>query len=190
MQNENNELAPVELEAVDGVTMTSPIWEQQHILGERDADYAEFLHFANMHPKDRSVKGSWQSWTNKSTTPSLAYEETAKRFKWQVRASARDVHLLKIAADDWVSRDQKRRDADFKIADEFRRLAREKLNEMTTDDVSANTAARFAELASKLQADAVPQSALNAQEVKDVINALPEDRRKNIIAVLVGNARK
>lgn len=190
MQNENNELAPVELEAVDGVTMTSPIWEQQHILGERDSDYTEFLHFANLHPRDRSFDKGWQSWTGKKTYASPQYEERAKRFKWHPRASARDVHLMKVAADDWIHRDQKRRDADFKIADEFRRLAREKLNEMTADDVSANTAARFAELASKLQADAVPQSALNAQEVKDLINALPEERRKNIIAVLVGNARK
>lgn len=186
----DNELQPVELEAVDGVTMTSPIWEQQHILGEKDSDYAEFLHFANMHPKERTVEKSWQSWTSRKTQPSWQYEERTRQFKWQVRASARDVYLMKRAADDWVSRDQKRRDADFKIADEFRRLAREKLAELTADDVSPNTAARFAELASKLQADAVPQSALNAQEVKDLINALPEDRRKNIIAILVGNARK
>lgn len=187
---ENNELQPVELEAVDGVTMTSPIWEQQHIIGEKDSDYAEFLHFANMHPKDRSIIKSWQSWASRTSNPSDSYEERSRRFKWQVRASARDVHLMKRAADDWVTRDQKRRDADFNIANEFRQLARDKLSEMTADDVSPNTAARFAELASRLQADAVPQSALNAQEVKDLINALPEDRRKNIIAVLIGNAKK
>ena len=188
-ENLENNLQPMELEAVDGVTMTVPIWNQQHIIGERDSDYADFLHYANMHPKERSIEKAWKSWTGKNTPSSPQYEEKARKFRWNYRASARDVFLLKSAGQDWVSRDQKRREADFSIADEFRRLAREKLKEMTSEEVTPSTAARFAELASRLQADAVPQSALNAQEVKDVISALPEDRRKNIIAVLIGNSK-
>ena len=176
---------PVPIEA-----MKEPLWEFQPEVGEIEDAYKQFLIYASFPPTERTIQKAWEIWSQGTTQRSHNISSHFNRYQWAPRASAWDIYKLKTVQNDWITREEKRREEDFAMGDLLRMIARDNLERLhhSGAEITANQAARFAELASELQHKAIPSAKLDAQEIKELMNALPEERRKRVVGILIAKS--
>lgn len=175
--------------------LVEPIWERQP--GEAEIDYAKFLYYAAMSPKTRTIRKAYSGWSGGGPErESGTYAQISRANKWIERAAAWDIAKLKEIQMEWVHKDDARRNADYELADVLRQMAAlkfrdmlEKIGEGKTEELTPHMATRFAELASTLQRGAIPETKLDGDEMRQIMNALPEERRKNIIAIVMSGKK-
>lgn len=168
--------------AVPIVGLLEPIWEKQP--GETDEEYTMFLTFSAFAPTERTIQHAWERWSGKKTRMSGSFYDLWKVKRWELRAAQWDIDKLKEVQKDWITRDEARRNEDYEIANKLREKALAALAEMDHDELTPMTMARFIELASRLQADSIPQVVLQQEEINQLMSSLPPERRKSITAII------
>lgn len=179
-------------EVVDekGDILEAPIWQRQEHIGETDTDYRDFLIYAGIEPRDRSLYAAWVRTSGKTTMFPDTYRRRYNQHEWERRANAWDIEKLVKAQDSWVMRDQKRRDDDYELGDLLKQFARDRLSQLEQDEISIGMALKFLEIGSELQKGAVPDVRLETDEIKRLMNMLPAERRSHVIAIVMEKAKK
>jgi len=165
-----------------------PIWERQTELGENPKDYAAFLCYSQIHPSKRTIGQAWRNWSKKDTGGmSGNFKSKSMIYHWDERAAAWDIEKINDSKQDWIMRDETRRDGDYEIGALLKEIARGRLTSIVDGEehISPGIAARFAELGSKLQGDAIPNISLEQDEITGLFKALSEQRRESIVAILL-----
>lgn len=178
-------IIPVEIDE------NSQIWDQLEDAGETDTYYKMFLTYAGIPPGQRTVESSWQKWSGKKTQVSTAFYEKYRKFRWRERATAWDIVRMRDVQDDWLMRENMSRDSDYEIGRAFKRIARIALDEYKEnyDSLTPNQIARFAELGSSLERGAIPDLKLKRNEIIELVNALPTDKKDAVIKILMAEIR-
>jgi len=159
------------------------VWRQLIEVNEEDHAYAMFVAFAQVPPADRSMSEGWRRWSGRNTQNS-GYFKNAGLWKWQERAARWDIAKIQAKEKEWIERDMDRREADFLVGGELRKMAKEAMPDVELD--SPMSIARYIALASELQEKAIPKLNLQTpEEVSSLLNLLPPERRDTVVRMLI-----
>ena len=159
------------------------VWRQLTDAGEEDHAYAMFLAFAQIPPAERSLSEGWRRWSGRNTMNS-GYYTNGNNWKWGERAARRDIAKIQAEEKEWLERDMERREQDFLVGEELRKMAKEAMPDVELD--SPMSIARYIALASDLQEKAIPKLNLQTpEEVSSLLSMLPVERRDIVIRMLI-----
>jgi hypothetical protein len=170
----------------------APVWDQQEEHGETAEQYAMFLCYRNMKPAERSIAGAWRVWTKdtaqEGTSQSSAYFNLAKQMAWEERAAAHDISQLQARYREWGQRDWLLREEVWTAGSELYRKAMVALEKIVDDNLSLGISevANLLKVSTEIRRDALPNiTQLNAAQIRDVLSAMPADKRERILRIVV-----
>jgi len=169
-----------------------PIYDRQ--LGESQNEYQRFLVFASLPPAKRTVLRAWREWNAQNegsltTKPSNQFRNISSHWRWGERAYVLDLQKVKLSQQIWIERDIERREQDWQVGDELRQKAFAALDTLNADELGPSSIAKFFALASDLQKESVPETGLNSDDLGNILNNLPKDRRDRVIEIVVAKAK-
>jgi len=169
-----------------------PLYDRQK--GESLLEYNKFLAFASMHPDSRTIQGAWDTWREsdgkKKSYVSKEFRELSAHWRWTDRAFMLDMHRNDIAEQVWIQREIDRREADWGAAGDLRAKALEALENLDATRIGPQAIAKFIQLASSLQQDAIPDKSLDGKTLGNIMESIPESRRGDVIEIAMARIKR
>lgn len=178
------EIRPVE-------DMSIPIWEQQTSLGETSEFYSMFLTYRNIKPAERSVAAAYRNWTKGTASEgkaSTSFYDVSAAFLWAERAATFDIAQLQNRYKTWGERDWMLRDEVWDAGEKIHKKAMVALEKIKDEELNLSLPeiAALLKMTTELRQAAIPGiGALNTNQIREVLSAMPESKRDAVLRIVV-----
>jgi hypothetical protein len=169
-------------------TLAEPVWRVQP--DEPPDAYAQFVEYCALVPDQRNIRNAYRAITHNpiANLVPLKFRNTVYRWRWQERAAAWDFFKVQQRGQQWMERDDARRERDYTMGEKLLDVAGDALDVISSSSLAEQpmSVARFIQLAQDLREKAIPRVSLDSpDEVKALLESLPPERAQRLRMMLL-----